>query len=168
MYIRAGGDIVDGLSELAKMFKDRENKLYRGPIVGIVISPPPEIKIKIDDNIILEKRHLVIGASVLKDYKRRVILSGERIRFSQSNPPKYIGETSEVNDGGQGASNHSHIIKDINIDTISSPSPQILIEATREQDYIVTTDTFKVDDKVILIPAMDENTYFLIDWAVTL
>lgn len=115
MCLRVGGVVVDGISELAKLLKERENVLYLGPIVGTILSPPPEIKVQIDKNIVLNKNHLIIAGSLLKGYKRLVML-----------------------------------------------------ESTKEQDYIMTTDTLKVNDEVILIPSMDENTYFLTDWAVRL
>lgn len=153
---------MEGISELAKMFKERESIKYMGPIVGTVLSPPPEIKIQIDKNIILDKGNLVVGASILKEYKRKIIIEGEKIKFNQSNPPTYIGTTDSVNDGGMGASSHTHKIVDININI------PVRIEATKESSYIETTDTINEGDKVILIPSQDEQIYFLIDWAVRL
>ena len=110
---------MDGVSELAKMLKEREPIRYRGPIVGTVLSPPPEIKIQIDKNIILDKSHLVIGASILKDYQREYTTSSDRSSWS-------------------------------------------------DMRYARLVDTLKEGDKVILMPSQDEQTYFLIDWAVRL
>ena len=143
---------MDGVSELAKMFKDRDPIKYMGPVVGTVLSPPPEIKIQADKDIILDKSHLVIGASVLDGYERKYEIQGN-IKFNDSN----CGNTNSVNDGGYQASNHSHILESVNINTQYTADGQIK-----------TTDTLKEGDKVILIPSQDEQTYFLIDWAVRL
>jgi hypothetical protein len=143
---------MDGVSELAKMFKEREPIRYRGPIVGTVLSPPPEIKIQIDKNIILDKGHLVICGSILDGYERTYEVQGN-VKFNDSN----CGNTNSVNDGGYQASGHSHTIESVNINTQYTADGQIK-----------TTDTLKEGDKVILIPSQDEQTYFLIDWAVRL
>jgi len=55
---------MDPISELAKLFKERDNKPYLGPQVGSVISPFPDIKVSLGDSILLEKEDLVIGAMV--------------------------------------------------------------------------------------------------------
>lgn len=55
---------MDPISELAKMFKERDNKPYFGPQVGNVISPPPDIMVSLGDSILLDKEDLVIGAMV--------------------------------------------------------------------------------------------------------
>ena len=143
---------MDGVSELAKMFKDREPIRYMGPVVGTVLSPPPEIKIQIDKKIILDKNHLVISASILSDYKRKYELQGN-IKINDSD----CGNTNVVNDGGYQASDHSHTIESISINTQYTADGEIK-----------ATDTLKEGDKVILIPSQDEQTYFLIDWAVRL
>lgn len=130
---------MDGVSELAKMLKEREPIRYRGPIVGTVLSPPPEIKIQIDKNIILDKSHLVIGASILKDCRREFEIKGADI----------TGHTTKMNVGEHGE--HDHNIETLDI-----------------KGKIKSIDTLKKGDKVILIPSQDEQTYFLIDWAMRL
>ena len=57
---------MDGVSELAKMFKDREPIRYMGPVVGTVLSPPPEIKIQIDKKIILDYDEIMNYKEILK------------------------------------------------------------------------------------------------------
>jgi len=130
---------MDGISELAKMFKERESRPYVGPRVGKVTSPPPEIKITLEDGIILDKTHLVIAAHVLQGYEREV-----RIPLTNSE-----GVTDSKNVGDHGS--HKH-----NIETVGL------------EGSIQFTDTLKLGDKVILIPSTDEQTYFLIDKAVIL
>lgn len=60
---------MDGISELARLFKERDNKPYMGPIVGNVVSPLPDIKIQIDNNIILNISNLVISNHTYMHYK---------------------------------------------------------------------------------------------------
>ncbi|WP_427340655.1 DUF2577 family protein [Caloranaerobacter sp. DY30410] len=59
---------MDGISELAKMFKERENKPYMGPRVGQVISPLPEIKVKLGDKILLDKQRLIIASHIYEHF----------------------------------------------------------------------------------------------------
>lgn len=103
---------MDGVSELAKMFKEREPIRYRGPIVGTVLSPPPEIKIQIDKNIILDKGHLVIGASILKDYEREYKTSSDKSNWSDIRYVKLI-------------------------DTLEERDKVILVPSTDEQTYFL-------------------------------
>lgn len=65
---------MDGITEMAKLLKERDNVLYQGPVTGIVIKPLPEIKIALGDRIILEKKHLIFAAHVLNGYKRRFMV----------------------------------------------------------------------------------------------
>lgn len=56
---------MDGIAELAKLFKERENKQYGGPQLGKVVTVPPDIKISLGDKIILTKKHLIIADHVV-------------------------------------------------------------------------------------------------------
>lgn len=60
------------MTELAQIFKDRDNAPYMGPVTGIVIIPPPNIKVSIGDKIILYNEDLIIAAHVLSDYEREI------------------------------------------------------------------------------------------------
>lgn len=53
--------MMDGISELAKLFKERENKPIMGIQIGKVLSPFPNVKIGLGDRIILDKENLVIS-----------------------------------------------------------------------------------------------------------
>lgn len=128
----------DGLTELAGMFKARDKKEAQSITTGIVISPPPEPKIRLDDVIVLGKKRLIFASHLLEGYERR-------IKFKESN----WGETTSVNDGGQGASTHKHHVNLTNEDTL-----------------IEWTDTLEKDDEVILIPVQDSQLYYVIDKAV--
>jgi hypothetical protein len=55
------------INELAKLFKERDNKPYMGPVTGIVLSPPPSINVQIGDKIILDNDHLVLASLVMEN-----------------------------------------------------------------------------------------------------
>jgi hypothetical protein len=64
------------MTELAQLFKDRDNNPYMGPVTGTVISPPPGIKVSVGNNIILDNEDLIISASVLNGYEREITIDG--------------------------------------------------------------------------------------------
>ncbi|WP_129599494.1 DUF2577 domain-containing protein [Anaerophilus nitritogenes] len=135
----------DGITELAKMFKDRENPKQQGIQVGTVISPPPATKIRLTDKIILENDDLVFSAHVLNGYVREYTEQGN-IQFTQSN----CGNTNTV-------ATHNHSVANININTSYTTIGNITF-----------TDTLKVGDEVTLMPSVDEQTWFVIDKAIRL
>ncbi|WP_165916261.1 DUF2577 domain-containing protein [Marinisporobacter balticus] len=138
---------MDGISELAKMFRERDNKNYLGPQTGIVISPPPNIQVTLGKKIVLTKEHLIIADHVLKDYQRELEIKGNM-------------QTS-----GEGGS--------ITLKTSSTPTIYTVVTGNVSANTTIIgsmkyTDTLKTGDEVILVPATDEQTYFLIDKAVRL
>ncbi|QZY55093.1 DUF2577 domain-containing protein [Crassaminicella profunda] len=138
---------MDGISELAKLFKERDNQPYLGPQTGIVLSPPPNIQVVLGDKIILTKEHLIIAAHVLKDYQREIEVTGNIQTKGEGGSitlKKGSSSTTYEVDGGR-----------VGAQTTS----------TGTMKY---TDTLKKGDVVILIPSTDEQTYFLIDKAVRL
>lgn len=56
----------------------------------------------------------------------------------------FTGTTNSVNDGGDNASSHSHNINSL-------------------EGEIKFTDTLKIDDKVLLVSTVNEQTWFIID-----
>ncbi len=131
---------MNGITELANMFKERENVPYMGPQTGTVISPPPEIKVRLGDNIILDKSHLIIAAHVLADYQRTVAIH---------DASGFTGETVDALVGGAYQHNHAY-------DSLGF---------TGQLQY---KNTLKIGDEVILVPSTDIQTYFLVDKAVRL
>lgn len=122
---------MDGITELAKLLKERNPKSPPSITTGIVIEPPPNPRIRLNDIIILGKENLVFSAHLLKGYERK-------LRFKETD----WGITTTNSD-------HNHHVN------------------LKEEDTLVEwTDTIKTGDEVILIPSMDEQTYFVIDKAV--
>jgi hypothetical protein len=144
---------MDAISELAMLFKERENVIYMGPQVGTVISPPPNIKVSLGEKIILDKEDLIISAHVLAGYQRAMEItnikntglssgSGDMDFHLTGNPPS----------------------KNYTITGLSIPQSS----AMKSEGTLKYTDTLKVGDQVILIPSNDNQKYYLIDKAVRL
>lgn len=72
------------INKLAKMFKHRDNILYSGPLTGTVISPPPNLRVWMNDKLILEPEDIVLAASVLNGYQRQISIKEARTVSSSS------------------------------------------------------------------------------------
>lgn len=120
---------------------------HEGFIVGKVISPPNDIRISIDEAIILDKSHLIIASHVLNDYERKFEVFDAEIQFTAEN----CGSTNTV-------SNHSHTIQSLNVDS----------QTLKAKGKFKWTDTLKEGELVILVPSQNEQMYILIDKAVEL
>ncbi|WP_105614366.1 DUF2577 domain-containing protein [Vallitalea okinawensis] len=59
---------MDGIVELAKLFKERENEPFMGVQIGSVLSTEP-IKVSLGDKILLGANHIMVCQHVL-EYKR--------------------------------------------------------------------------------------------------
>ncbi|MGE8080515.1 DUF2577 family protein [Peribacillus loiseleuriae] len=78
----------DQLTELAKMFKDREQKIPPSMTTGIVISPPPNVQIRLNDVIVLYKHKLVIASSMLTEYNRLATIDGTQVQITMKDTIK--------------------------------------------------------------------------------
>lgn len=139
---------MDGISELAMLFKERDNKYYLGPQIGKVISPLPEIKIALGEKVILVKEHLIIASHILEDYEREFSLEGH-LKFSDSD----AGRTEEAFVSQHGF--HMHNIEFIKANTDYQSTGKIK-----------WTDSLKKGDEVLLIPTTNEQQYYVIDKVV--
>ncbi|MFJ8261403.1 DUF2577 family protein [Rummeliibacillus sp. NPDC094406] len=126
----------DGLTELAILLKERENDIPKSITTGTVITPPPEVTIRLNDVVILNKENLIFSAHMLAGYKRDL-----HPIFNDEN----CGQTNVV-------SMHSHIVQTLNVDT--------------EDAHTTTLDTIVEGDEVILMPTTDDQLYFVLDKAV--
>lgn len=128
----------DSITELALLFKERDQQKTPSITTGTVIESLPNPRIHLNDTIVLGKENLVFASHLLRGYERKM-------KFKETN----WGKSTTVSDGGQGATPHDHYINLTNEDTL-----------------IEFTDTLKNGDEVILIPSKDEQLYFVIDKAV--
>jgi len=68
--------MADDINELAKIFKGLQNRPYSGPSIGTVLSPPPDLKVRLGDKIILTMDHLIVPARLWPDNVQTVDLVG--------------------------------------------------------------------------------------------
>lgn len=111
--------------ELAKKFKERNNRQRIGNVIGKVISTFPNFKISIlDGQVVLDKNQLYISSLLEDNYKRE---------FEVNNIEGATSNTSE----------HSHSIESL-------------------KGVIKFTDSLKLNDEVLLIPAENEQVWFIV------
>ncbi len=123
----------NSINDFAGILKEFKNRSYPGPQIGVVISAPPDLQIRLGEKIILTMKHLIIAAHVLSGYARTVDI-----------PDSSAGGSTSV------VSDHSH-----NIDSL-----------TISEGSMTFKSTLVLGDEVILLPAADEQIYFLLDKAV--
>lgn len=120
---------------------------FPGFFIGTVEVAPPEIQVRLSPEVVLFNDNFIIAASVLKEYEREFEIFEAEIQFTDA----ICGQTNNV-------SNHSHAIESLNVDS----------DTFTAKGKIKWTDELVEGDKVILVPAQNENMYILIDKAVEL
>ena len=73
----------DWITEFAKMLKDRENKPSPSITTGKVIQPLPEVKIQLNEHIVLDTNNLIIFEHVY-------------LHYAYSDPLHYLNVGDEV------------------------------------------------------------------------
>lgn len=139
---------------LAKLFKDRENPILIGPVLGTVIVAPPELKVQINEKIILKKHQIIIAEEKVSGYQRE---------FSSE------GEVNEL-DITLSEFSISSSDKDSKGDTHGTVSGTGKFKGTgtfKKTGSVKWTDELVEGNKVILIPMLNNNLYFLLDKATT-
>ena len=138
---------MDWATTLAKELKQRENPQMLGAILGIVITPPPALKISILNGSVFITNCYILQ-KIVEGYTKIATIPEQ----TATGTAKGKGTTNIVNDGGEGAIPHSHtVITDVAIKTIGIPSAEICFE-----------DTLKAGDEVLLVVSPDNQTYFVI------
>lgn len=64
----------DGLTELALMFKDRDNKHPSSITTGVVVSSPPTPQIRLNELIILDAEELIFNSIATYEIGDEVLL----------------------------------------------------------------------------------------------
>ena len=173
--------------ELAKTMKDliteeMSKKGKIGMVIGEVLDPPPNLRVKIEDQIILKKNQIILAAHVNADYKRTFeIITGDdkaskltsgKVKTNKTGimlgnpkltelgaipiPPDVPASHTLVAPSGTGAI----FSIDPKHDHDLSDGNEFSAEGT-----IKWTDTLKKGDKVIMIPDRTEKFFVLIDKA---
>lgn len=141
--------------ELARIFKKLKNRSLLGAVIGSVLAPPPNLRISIDDKIIIEKEQIYISSQVLKGYEREYELEGD---LELSGKDFLLQATPAV----------------INDTSISGSRPVTAIPegqttkvevkgSVKGKGTIKLTDTLKKGDIVLMIASSDNQKFFLID-----
>lgn len=141
--------------EFLKIFKILKNINFLGAVVGSVLEPPPNLRILINDKIIIEKENIYISSHVLNGYKRNINIEGyiniEGKDFSLEASPCVINDTSV---GG------SRPIQKIP----EGQTSKIKLKGDFDGEASIEfTDTLLKDDIVLLIASQDNQKFFLID-----
>ena len=77
----------ESIVELASVIKGVTNQVprFEGFVIGRVVSPPDDLRVSIDEAIILDKTNLIVAAHVLNDYEREFeIVEGDEISINNS------------------------------------------------------------------------------------
>ncbi|WP_041749438.1 DUF2577 domain-containing protein [Brevibacillus brevis] len=143
---------IDRLAEMfVKMHNENRNPPSTAPRVGTVVSVTP-LKIQYGDSIILERRHLIIGESLMPGYKRTIELTDLLMSGQDEKCPATI---SFYRNGGSIQERITKLAVPI---TDNLDSPENKIKAT-----ITYTDGLKVGDQVILQPDESLKLWFVKD-----
>lgn len=127
-------------NKLADEFKSRNNPSILGAILGIVVSPPPNLKISILEGQVYITKVYVLDA-VLEEYERAIDMPFENLEGELTiQPYKTKREDKEVLEP-----------KDYKIN---------ILEVKKKR--ITTKDTLKKGDEVLLISSQDNQIYFCI------
>jgi len=134
--------------KLAKLLMDRNNPETIGPIIGIVVNSPPDIKIKaLSGRATLDKNDLYINEYLLPGHKRTIESNGV-IDLGD----ELCGQTDLINDGGYQAGTHRHTLETLEVTDGSYSS----------EGELILTDALKKGDEVLLLPTDNNQKFFVI------
>ncbi|WDV47146.1 DUF2577 family protein [Clostridiaceae bacterium M8S5] len=145
---------MQGINELAKLFKERDNNPYIGPLIGVVVEPLPDIQIALGEKILLTKENLVVDL-MFKEHERSFEISGD-IKLTQDEPCETEeGTFTEKTTNPNAPTPHPHHHK----------VPEITLDTQYEGKGVIKFSDMKLEkeDLVLLVPSSDEQTYYLID-----
>ena len=118
--------------------------------IGIIISPPPEIKIAYN-NIILDKNDLYIDAFLLKNYARN-IKGSEKISKAEGNI-KTITDSKRRGGGDYAFHTHAHKV---------NSSYKANLEGEYQASAVYTDCGLAKGDKVSLLPVADGQKFIVL------
>ncbi|MGB6129436.1 MAG: DUF2577 family protein [Psychrilyobacter sp.] len=143
--------------EVAKMFRKLRNEKPIGTVLGEVISPPPELKISIlEGQIILYPDQLHMTDHLWDDYFRTYKIESKITEMSRDIENYSFQNTTAT----EIANLHKHPIK-----TLSGKGSDESTGDYKAQGDFWFTNTLKKGDLVMLVPTVDEQTWFIVDKA---
>lgn len=143
--------------EAAKIFQKLRNETPIGTVLGEVISPPPELKISIlEGQIILYPDQLYMTDNLWNDYYRTYKIESEITEMTREISEYNYTNTTATEKASPGP--HTHDVKTLN----GNGSDESTGNYKAQGDFWFT-DTLKKDDLVMLVPTVDEQTWFIVD-----
>jgi len=121
---------IDSIEKLGMWFKERNNPNLIGTTICEVIAPPPKVKIRLNEHIILENDRLVFAAHLLAGYKREFTSVSEGSIITKTPPP----ESYDTNTVLESLNHQGEITY---TDTIKAGDEVILVSTTDSQRYFV-------------------------------
>lgn len=136
------------IKRFAEILKELENTPWMGVLTGEVVGAPPELKVKIHEKIVLEKHQIVVSWEKVKGYNRAYSLEGTLDNIEQD----MTVDSSNMSLAGSGPHKHNLLAWG------GTGSGTYTAHGT-----ITWKDELVVGDKVILIPALNEKKFYLVD-----
>jgi hypothetical protein len=145
--------------EVAKMFRKLRNEKPIGTVLGEVINPPPELKISIlEGQIILYPDQLHMTDHLWDDYFRTYKIESEITEMTRDISKYNYTNTTATEKAPPGP--HIHGVK-----TLNGSGSDESTGNYKAQGNFWFTNTLKKGDLVMLVPAVDEQTWFIVDKA---
>lgn len=139
------------IEELAKLLKERENKYWMGVVVGEVESPPPELRVRIDEKIIINRDKIVVSWEKVAGYNREYSIDGKVDKIDIT-----FNEFS-INSIDKDSNGDAH-------GTVSSTNGIFKGSGTyKASGRIEWTDELKKGDLVIMLPTVTHGLWYLVD-----
>ncbi|RRD38822.1 DUF2577 domain-containing protein [Leptotrichia sp. OH3620_COT-345] len=134
---------------LAQVLQEKfKNPDWNGPFLGTVIEAPPNLRVKIDEKIILNKDKIIVAWEKVKGYNREFEEKGNiKIEIEEIN----ISDNSNQDSGG-------NIHKKI----VASGKLSGTYKAEGNNKW---TDELKIGDEVILNEFKNQKKFYLVDKA---
>ena len=123
----------------AEFFEQFENKPYLGPIEGLVVSVDPLLISILGGAAFFDETKLSELEYLQSGFSRTYSVAGNLVTSA---------ETDEVNDGGDQANTHKHIVD------VNSP-----FEST---GTITFTNGFMLNDVLLLLPIMSHQSFYIL------
>ncbi|MCS5420775.1 MULTISPECIES: DUF2577 family protein [Psychrilyobacter] len=137
------------------MFRKLRNEKPIGNVLGKVINPPPELKISIlEGQITLYPDQLYMTDNLWNDYYRTYKIESEITEMTRDIENYSFQNTTAT----EIASLHTHPIK-----TLAGKGSDESTGDYKAQGDFWFTDTLKKNDLVMLVPTIDEQTWFIVD-----
>ncbi len=132
--------------KLAGIISQRNKPVWLGAITGEVVNPPPNLQVKIQNNLIIKSHKIMIAIEKINGYFREYSLEGDITEYNLKNTT-----STEI------ASNHAHAIKSL-----------VGKGIYKARGKITWTDTLKKGDLVLMLPTNKSEYFYLIDRVVRL